>query len=184
MDRTKWTKLIIAFAVVAVILIAVFARAIDGRYRSVPTVVSEKPVAAGIPDSSSSKSDSSNANSQIGKKASVATKKLSSASQSAEALALGFRLIVLSPADQKAVVLNEQGQTQVVAVGDSLAGNHYEVLQITSEKLVLKQAASGKLIWLFEDEGSKPGRVQEFSSSIGGRELAPSSISDTKGVDQ
>jgi len=107
-------------------------------------------------------------------------------SNSTSESSVNFRLVVLSPSDQKAVVLNVQGQTQLITVGDQLGEGDFEVLQITSEKLVLKHPASGEIIWMFQGEGKEWGRIQVFSSQIENSETPPSSISieSSPGVNQ
>lgn len=74
-----------------------------------------------------------------------------------------FRVVALSPQDNRAVIRLSDDRVSLVNVGDTLFDT--KVLQVLSDKLVLKDN-SGELIWVFKSENNQVSRVQRFHRSL------------------
>lgn len=73
-----------------------------------------------------------------------------------------IKVMALSPKDNRAVVQLEEGKMQVLATGDKLNGA--EILQILSDKLVLRNA-QGEMVWLLKSKDQQPSEMKVFSTS-------------------
>lgn len=169
MDNRRWSNVTIALALAVFIVACIFVFVLNGRYDAIePPKNDQSNIGQRALTDSSAKDPSLKVNDLANISAAIQTKVAEATTD------IDFKLIVLSPRDQKAVVLNAQGQTQLVTVGDRIGEERYEVLQVTSEKLVLKHAKTGATLWLHEGEGKEKGRIQQFSSQIQSDEIPPS----------
>lgn len=75
---------------------------------------------------------------------------------------LTIKVMALSPKDNRAVVQLEEGKMQVLSTGDKLNGA--EILQILSDKLVLRNA-QGEMVWLLKSKDQQPSEMKVFSTS-------------------
>lgn len=73
-----------------------------------------------------------------------------------------IKIMALSPKDNRAVVQSEEGKMQVLSTGDKLNGA--EILQILSDKLVLRNA-QGEMVWLLKSKDQQPSEMKVFSTS-------------------
>jgi len=165
-DKAKWIRIIIVSFLLIILLIASFKFIMDRRYSEI--VSSNVKV-----EEEQSNDDLINTQSQLpGALLSKSVENQAKPSEIQEAI--GFSLVVLSASDQKAVILTKAGLTKLVTIGDQV-GTSYEVLQVTSDKLVLKHSDEDSVYWLFEGVEAGKGRIQKFSSSTKKGEVPPSS---------
>lgn len=175
MDRLKWSNKIIVLALSVLIIAGILLFAINERYKQDDSeyknsATSTEPFVSELAGRNSAQNSA-----ELDDQSQSAIQSTRAQNKSVEG-STNFRLIVLAPNDQKAVVLDEKGLTQVVTIGDRIGNEEYEVLQVTSDKLVIKHPNNGSMLWLFEGQGESPGRIQTFSSQLQGSE-EPSGIS-------
>lgn len=77
-----------------------------------------------------------------------------------------IRILALSPAEARGVIIDEEGLARILVPGDALLNGEYQVRQILSDRLVLEDKAKSQpnaTTWLFKpgSEQSDP-RVQRF----------------------
>lgn len=59
-----------------------------------------------------------------------------------------LRLVAVAPSQQQAVIARDSGQMQAVAAGDALAGYGVTIVQVTGDKLVLRDDQSRETLWM------------------------------------
>ncbi len=83
------------------------------------------------------------------------------------ALALeGSKLMALSPSDGRAVVLPLAGELQVVKPGDTLSDGQFNVVQVLIDKLVLRDAKNGDMLWMLKSVNQQASEIKRFSTSL------------------
>lgn len=164
MGMAKWIGLTFILVLIAVVVAIMFQATLKDRYNSAGSADNDFTSGKG-------QGLGSNLVKQPVKNNGPSVPVLSLGNSKAHKKLIDFSLIVLSAQDQKAIVLTKEGKTKLLKIGDRIGEAPYEVLQITSKKLVLKQPTNDKILWMFEGEEGKSGRIQEFSSQIDNNEV-------------
>ena len=76
-----------------------------------------------------------------------------------------FSVIAISAFDQTAIV-KYLNKTEIVAIGQLVGDELLELIQITHEKLVLKNPKTNSVYWVYEMNDPRSNNVREFSSQI------------------
>lgn len=78
----------------------------------------------------------------------------------------GLTVIAVSPADQAAVMAFGDSDLLTIKTGDELPETNLSVLQITNEKVVLRDAVTGDTYFAYLEAEDGVGRVQKMSNRI------------------
>ncbi|MFZ5601224.1 MAG: hypothetical protein ACOY7J_02125 [Pseudomonadota bacterium] len=85
-----------------------------------------------------------------------------SSSNTALAFNSEFKVLSISPQDNRAVIQTAEGKMQVLSPGDKL--DDATVMQVLTDKLVLR-SAQGEMVWLFKSKDQQPSEMKTFSTS-------------------
>lgn len=85
---------------------------------------------------------------------------------SAETVQESIYVLAVSPQNQRSVVQVSNGQLHTVKAGEEIPQTNMEVIDVQTQKLIVRDHRTGEMIWIFQAIDPNPSVIQRFTNNV------------------